>query len=493
MDKTYKVALCFPNVMWHEVDPNLQCHNVPYTLCLLAATIKDICSVDIIDATMDDLSPDDFTRRIRDGQYDCVGISVLFDIFAEHGHLAVALAKKARPTAVVAMGGIYPTIHPDRAMNNSEADYICLGEGDELLRALILHLSQGTPRPSAGLAYRNGQEIVFQEKAPFVQDLDALPYPAYDLVDFKKYSEHPPRKTIEAPCLVPYAYIITSRGCPQQCCFCQVKHIAGRKFRPRSPRHILDEIAMYKNKYGVRSLIFSDDNIVANKQRAKELFQGMVDEGLAMPWKAQNMAVFHLNEELVDLMAASGCKYISVSIESGSERVLKEIIKKPIDLEQAKQMIQYAKAAGIYVSANFVFGFPGETWDEIRRTLQCAEEIDADYVKLFSAIPLRHTALWDLCEREKAFKDGFDPASLSWHSGQIQSPHFDSRELTLLRAYEWDRINFSTPEKKKKTAAMLEISVEELDEKRKMTRDATLARLAMGDIESESKTASRPN
>lgn len=107
-----------------------------------------------------------------------------------------------------------------------------------------------------------------------------------------------------------------------------------------------------------------------------------------------------------------------------------------------------------------------------------AEELDVDYAKIFSAIPLQHTALWDLCLKQNSFKKDFSVDKISWNEGHICSEHFDSKELTILRAYEWDRINFNTPEKCQRVCEMMNISMNELQKIRKYTRETALARLS---------------
>ena len=195
----------------------------------------------------------------------------------------------------------------------------------------------------------------------------------------------------------------------------------------------------------------------------------MIDRNLVMPWVAIAVAVFALDEELIKLMRASGCEYIDIAIESGSQRVLKEIINKPVDLEQAKEMNSIAKKEGIYVAANFIIGFPGETWDEIRETIKFAEDLNVDYTKLFAAIPLRNTKLWKLCEKEEMFKKNYEESTAKWSSGQISTNEFTANDITILRAFEWERINFTDKGKRKRTAAMLDITEEELLKMRKKT------------------------
>ncbi|MDR1519827.1 MAG: B12-binding domain-containing radical SAM protein, partial [Planctomycetota bacterium] len=297
---------------------------IPHTLCLLAAVVRDLCEVEIIDANKESLSEDEFVRRLVAGGYDLVGVSVLMDLFSAAGHLAVSLAKLALPETVTVMGGVYATMNPSDAMKNTRLDYVCLGEGEEVLPELIRHLFHNGKMPERGLAYRAGGQTIIQPKAAFIQELDALPRPAYDLVNFASYANWYPRKSVDGPPLLPYVDLMTSRGCPQSCCFCQAVHISGHRVRVRSSGRVLDEMAYFRENYGVRSLVFVDDNLLAARPRAMEIFRGMVDRNLKMPWKANAIAVFRLDEFLLDTMAESGCQYICVAIESGSPRVLRD-------------------------------------------------------------------------------------------------------------------------------------------------------------------------
>ena len=171
-------------------------------------------------------------------------------------------------------------------------------------------------------------------------------------------------------------------------------------------------------------------------------------------------------------MKESGCEYIDIAIESGSPRVLKEIIGKPVRLDQAAEMASYARRAGIFVAANFVIGFPTETWEEVRQTIRFAEEVNVDYVKIFVAIPLRHTRLWDLCAETGSFREGYTDGGVRWNEGQIETDEFTARDLSILRAYEWDRINFATPERRAAIAARMRIDESQLADIRRRTRFA---------------------
>lgn len=477
MTKKLKLVLVIPNFHWSGQDARVMWHIIPYNLCLLAACVDDLCEVSVLDAYALDLSPEAFSSKIAALKPDLVGISVMMDQCAPAGHQAARLVKAVDPGIHVHMGGVYTTVSPEPAMQDENLDLVIVGEGERVLRQLVLHFTHGAALPDQGICFREGGAVVNRGRAELIEDLDALPLPAYGYIDFARYAAAAQRKSVDSPPAFPFARILTSRGCPQKCNFCQVEKISGRKFRPRSADNVLKEIAWLKRQYGIASLIFDDDNLFAGKKRAMAIFQGMIDQGMDLPWKAISTAVFHLDEELLALMARSGCRYIDVAIESGSERVLREVIEKPVNLDYAKHMVKAARDLGIYVAANFIVGFPSETWDEIRRTIAFAEELQADYVKLFGAIPLRHTRLWQQCEEAGAFKSGFDVGQLSWFSGQIQTEHFTPEDLTVLRAYEWERINFATPEKCEKTAAIMGITTEELYRIRRNTLESAVEQL----------------
>ncbi len=479
-----KIALCIPNLAWQDADKSVVWHITPYNLCLLASMIRDFCDVKIVDANFYNYSHEEFQAQLTEYQPDVVGITVMMDQFAKSGHLASSLAREALPDCVITMGGVYTTINHDQAVQDPNIDYVFRGEGEYTTKEFLRYLWFGEEFPQKGLVWDNNSRqapyhdgnITTQERADLIADLDSIPFPAYDLIDYPKYTYNAPRTAVGGPIELPCARLITSRGCPQNCCFCQVKIISGRKFRPRSPENIVEEMLWYKNTYGVKSLILDDDNIVTNKARAVKLFK-MMAEQVKLPWTAGAMAVFMLDEELIDLMAESGCKFLGFAIESGSRRILDEIIKKPVKFDHAIKMASYAQSKGIFISSNFIIGFPTETWEEIRETCSFAEELNADYIRIFTAIPLRHTRLWGMCEELSYFKEGFKQSEISWNEGQISSPHFSAKELTLLRAFEWDRINFKTPEKCKKIADIMGITIEELNQIRKETRELALSRI----------------
>jgi len=467
--KKLRVALVVPNFQWCDWDENTLWHFIPYGLCLLAAIVKDLCEISIIDANAMNMNDLQFTEALSKFNPDVVGITVHMDQYAQTGHYAAKVVKKFNSKTKVIMGGVYTTMNPDLTMKDPNVDYAVIREGEVVFRELLNYFLGNNPLPKKGIGYRIDGKIINCGHADFIQDLDALPLPAYHLIDFGKYANTILRKSVDNPQEFPYARIFTSRGCPCGCIFCQAESISGKKFRARSAENTLQEIQWLKDSYGIKSLTFDDDNMLLDRRRATAIFKGMIDRNLAMPWYAGALAEFTLNEQLIELMYSSGCKYINIAIESGSERILKQVIKKPVNVDHAKMMIAKAKKVGIYVVANFIVGFPTESWDEIRQTIKLAEDVNADYVKIFSATPLPHTKLWQLCEQEKCFKKGFKQSEICWDTGQTETKDFTCKDLTILRAYEWDRINFTDSKKRNRTAKMMGISEEELLEIRRRT------------------------
>jgi len=461
-----KVMLILPNFHWSQLQSPYSWDYFPQNLCMLAAMIEDICDVTVIDAYIDNNSPEELRRLIKSKAPDLVGATCINRHCAEIAYQTLSLVKEEIPGCLTALGGVHVTVEPESVMEMPPVDYAFVGEGEYTLRDLVLHLKGEGEFPEKGVWYRHDGHVVNRGRAEFIDNLDALPLPAYHLIDYNKYSIA--RPAVESPNIFPNGRILTSRGCPYNCSFCQVAIVSGRKFRARSASNILDEIEFLKNNFGIKSLTFDDDNLHTSRRRAVEIFSGMIQRSLTMPWKAITTPIFRLDEEQIDLMKESGCTYVNISIESGSKRIREDLIGKPVDLEHAKKMVQYLQQCDIFVAGNIIMGYPTETWEEIRESLRVIEEIDVDYVKLFPLIPLKHTRAWEHCIDAGLLSADTPIETASWYA--LNSPEFTAAEISVLRAFEWDRLNFSSEAKRIRTAKMMGISLAELDLMRKKAR-----------------------
>jgi len=463
-----KVLLIVPNFRWANWDKNSLWNFIPHNLCLLASMIREICDVEIIDANLNNLSYKQLKNEIIDYNPDVVGITILMDQYGPAGHKTAKLTKEINKSIITVFGGIYATTNSDYVIKDKSVDFVVIGEGEYVLRDLILYFKGSGNLPKNGIAYKHNNKVINLGHSDFIMDLDKLPIPAYDLIDLKKYIYTTERKTVDFPPEVPYMRIFSSRGCPIGCSFCQVRDIMGLRFRMRSPEHVLNEIKYLINNYGIKSIEFDDDNLITDRQRAIDIFKGLKE--LNISWVVNALAAFKLDKELFTIMRDCGCVYVDIAIESASERILKDIIGKPVKLDKVREVAAWARELGVFIACNFMIGFPTETWDEIRKTIRFAEEINIDYAKIFIVIPLRNTKLFDMCEKGKHFKKGFKYKDIGWCIGQLESDEYSSDDLTILRAFEWDRINFSSEAKIQKVLDRMKIPREELEDMRKFTR-----------------------
>lgn len=465
-----KILLIQPNLRWIPGNFKTLWEIHPINLCLVAAMIESDYEISIVDANIEDLSEEQLSHKIAEYKPQLVGITLLTSEYAEVAHIAAKVVKMTDSSIITVLGGIYATQAPDQAGADRNIDYLVIGEGEYTFPKLLDYIQGRQVLPKSGIGYWRGGRRVNQCKAPFIFDLDALPLPAYHLVDYGRYTTKLQRISVDSPRLLPYSRVLTSRGCGIGCTFCEIESLSGKAFRARSVDHVIAEMKFLKEKYGIRAIIFDDDNMYISRSRTKELCKAMIEHKLDLRWNAIAVPVFYLNDEILELMRESGCEYIDMAIESGVERVLKEIVNKPVNLNYAKRMVDKAKSLGIDVNTHFIIGFPGETWDEIRATIKYAEDIQADYTKFFIYQPLPNTPLY-----KKALEEGWVDASvnvidgLNWSDSAIKSSEFTAQDLRVLRAYDWDRINFSSVEKQQKIADMMQITKEELAKLRKDT------------------------
>ncbi len=464
-----KIMFTYPNLKWTEWMERTAWSIHPYNIGLLKAMIEDKYETVFVDAHTDNLSKKQFARRIENEHPDILGISVLTDEYAESGRIAARIAKEVKPDIKTVLGGVYATSCPEQAIQEPSLDFVVDGEGEYVFRDLCEHLLNGKKLPTKGILFRKNGSIINTGKADFIDDLDALPFPSYKGIYFMKYATRIQRESIEMPRAIPYAHISTSRGCPFKCCFCEAGFISGKKARLRSLENILNEVEGLIKDYGIKGLIIDDDNWLVNKNRGEKLVREFIDRKYNLKWQPITVALYQLDKEIIPLLKESGMQVAQISFESGVKRVLKEIIHKPLNLEHGIKMVEELKKNEIDTTANFVIGFPGETWDEIRQTLRFSESIDVDYVKINIATPLPNTELYEMAKKGGNLVKDFRFDRHLWSDGWIKTNEFTPQDLKFLRAYEWDRINFATPEKRLKIADMMGVSLERLGEIRRST------------------------
>jgi len=447
---------------------------VPY---LTAVLNRRRVPFSVLEANIDDLTPEAVAVRLAELAPDAVAIPCMSLEYWRQAHEAARLAKEAGPDIVTILGGAHPTSLPERVMEDPNVDYLVLGEGEERLPDLLAALQKDAGDLAAldGIAYRDGDRVVVRPPQRWIEDLDALPLPDYTAFDAARVMNHLQHGAAGGMCTkrTPVGAVMTSRGCPYGCCFCAGHVTMGRRTRFRSPESVLREVDMLVRDFGIRELVFQDDNMYARRERALAIVDGIRARGYDLLWKNSNLAAWHMDRELMRRMKESGCYQVTISPESGSPRVLKEIIHKPGTREDALNVSAWCKEFDLELEADFVIGFPGETWDDIRQTTNFAEELDADAVKFAVATPFPGTELF-----ETAVRGGYLPADFDFYRDDalgfanpvIETEEFSATELRMIRCLEWDRINFRTKAKADRYRRVNPMTEEELAQFRRDTR-----------------------
>ena len=447
------------------------------SVALLVPILKN-CGLDVsvVEANIDNLSPGRIQQRIRDFKPDMVGITNMSLEYWRQAHFSAELVKAVDSSITVIMGGVHPTTLPEKVMEDPNIDFILMSEGERRLPEFLNIFQSRHPDylTMDGIGYRQNGRVIINSPKGWIENLDSFPVPDYSLFQWQKVMMNTQKAVVGlGNRKAPVGLVMTSRGCRYKCCFCANFLSMGRKVRFRSPRMVLEEIDMLVEKHGIKELIFTDDEMYADRQRCVEIFEGLKQRRYDLIWKNANLGSWTLDFELMTLMKESGCYQIIISPESGNERVLKEIIHKPSHKVHSLNVARWCKELDIEIEADFVIGFPGETWDEIWDSVKFAEELDVDAVKFAIATPFPGTELF-----KKAVSGGYLPEdfefyrddTLGFAHGVIETEEFSPKELEMVRCLEWDRINFNTRVKREKYAEMNNMTSDELAEFRRATR-----------------------
>ncbi|MBD5448791.1 MAG: radical SAM protein [Lachnospiraceae bacterium] len=474
--KKRKVTILVAHYAWFDMRPwNEPTLSVP----ILTRILKPIFDLSLIDANADRLTVEETKERIAKENPEVVLITALSAEYHKAYHTLARIAKEVSPACTVVMGGVYPTVLAEDVIKDNNVDYAMIGYAEERLDKLVTYILEDNLeeiRKFPGLAYREEGKEIIHTIDTYIGDVEEMVKPDYSLVDLEKYIGYQNMKVanFNASSNKRCAMIITSYGCPNNCIFCATRTISGRKTAFRKPEDVLEEIDYLVENYHIDSIMFEDDSILTDRKRAEAIFQGIIDRNYNLELKVGTLAAWHLDEDILKLMKRAGFTRIGIAIESGCDRVLHQIIRKPLKLEIIPPLVKLFRKHGIFMTADFIIGFPGETWEDIRETFRFAESCDIDLCMFHIATVLPKTDLYKVCKEQNLLPDDFsfynDRVNFGYCKGNITTDEFTPEELMVLRAYEWDRINFSTPEKRKRVCQIMEITEEQLEEHRKQTR-----------------------
>lgn len=361
----------------------------PLGIAYLAACLRPAHEVRVID--FGKMGRDDaaFSAAVAEFAPDVAGFQCYSPELGEVKRLA-GLARAAAPKAVIIAGGPHPTLCPEETLQRlqPEAAYLLRGETEESFpKFLDLLAGKGSPAGVPGLAWREDGKVRVNEIKP-IHDINALPQPAWDLINPQEY---PPAQHGAFFEKFPIAPIVTTRGCPFACGFCTAPILSGRHMRKRSADTVMAEIETLYHKFGIREIHIVDDNFTLDKAHAVSILKRIIDSKLPISLAFPNgVRINTLDEELLDLMKRAGAYLISVGIESGSDKTLKRMDKQ-LNVAMIREKVELIKRKGIDLAAFFILGFPDETVEDMRETIKFSLELPLLRANFFTFLPLPMT------------------------------------------------------------------------------------------------------
>jgi len=395
----------------------------PLTLAIIASILRDAAfTVSLKDCSNDGITFEDLKKIIRDFRPEIVIVNTSTPSIT--GDLQVAgLVKEIDKDIKTIFFGIHVTALPEDVLKDPDVRFLASGEPEYTLRDFAAALRDGQPIEGVkGLIYKTGGKIIRNEKRPFIENLDELPYPAWDLVNIKGY-----RLPITNR---PFLLVLIGRGCPYPCTFCAASTFYGKKPHLRSPERIVSEMEFVRKKYGIKDFLFWSENAISGREHIYRTAH-LISERLPEARWVANGRVDMVDPGLLKAMKEAGCWMIGYGIEAGTERVL-GLMKKNISLKDIKRAVRLTKEAGIEVTAHVIVGYPGETREDISETMKLVKRLDFDYVQVYCSVPFPGSQLYEKAKTEGWINSG-DWGMFEQNFSVMDTPELSSREVMELR------------------------------------------------------------
>ena len=362
----------------------------PLGLCNLAAVTRAAgYETKIIDASALGWDSNKTVEEILKFSPDFVGITAVTIAVYNAGQVAKKLKEKAGHIITI-LGGPHITCLPLQTMQEfSGFDVGVIGEGEITIQELLPALGKKEDLSSIkGIIFRKDGELITTQPRPLIDNLDLLPLPAWDALPELTQYYRPPVFSCKR---LPATSLVTSRGCSGQCTFCD-RRVFGNRLRGYSAKYLLAMIRQLMDDYGIKEIIFHDDNFVLFRKRLKEFCETLIKEKWDLTWSC-NTRVDSVNQEVILLMARAGCWQIGYGIESGSQRIL-DVIKKRTTIEQIEKAVKWSRDAGIRTRGFFMLGHPTETKETMRETIDLAKRLPVTDFQITFFTPLPGTEVF---------------------------------------------------------------------------------------------------
>lgn len=346
------------------------------------------------------MRPEEIAEQIRNFNPDVVGVSCLFENFEDDAIIIARAAKSVSSGIKVVAGGMDASVRYKDYLHSGAIDLVVEGQGEETFLDIVNAVA-GDERVSsiAGTYVTDGAgNIRRNEPRTFQIPFDEYPFPDREALP-RSYYHTRSNQAVSYPFSrdFPATLIQSSRGCRMKCVFCQIVSVCSQWYA-HSAQYVVEEMEECIRKYGTREFIFLDDNFMLNPKRVVAICELIVERKLQVSLDIlPGISVWTISEPIIDLMVKAGVYRVCLPIESGNPRTLK-FINKPIDLDKARHMIDYCTRKGLFTYANLIIGFPYESEDDIKVTVDWANRSGLDAINYYVAEPLSGSRMFHIYE-----------------------------------------------------------------------------------------------
>ncbi len=415
-----KILLVHPPQELGPAQRSLENIMPPLSLMYLASSLQKAGhEVKILDLYAEPLPPAQALEEMLRFKPELAGFSTYPGSMDEAYSLVKAL-RAAAPGVFIVLGGLYASYLPEIALSQCPADAVVLGEGEAALAELAAAVGGGGELTKvAGLCCRKAGSTFRTAPRAVSPEIDSLPWPAYDLINFDAY-RLPPTRAVTGGRV---SSVLSARGCNFNCSFCSHHYGYFCRVRSRRPEEVVKEMRHVAEKYGVKEFRFEDCAFTAEPERAKKICALLKENLPGLAWNC-DVRADTASEELFSAMREAGCRRVFLGVETGSQKMLGELgANKDIRLDQVRETVKLAKKHGLRINCSFVLGLPGETRETALESLAFALELDPDYAMFSVLMPVVGSRIFD-----QAVKEGkIDP--VTYRGGHYLSTYSDPKEV----------------------------------------------------------------
>jgi anaerobic magnesium-protoporphyrin IX monomethyl ester cyclase len=409
----------------------------PYGVLCLASYVKKVTAgaheIKIVDLNQYGIAEGlrKFADTLKDFKPDIVGVSVMFDVSYKHVAGLAAAAKADNPQTTVILGGAAVTTAWDIILSDQpDVDALCYSEGELALAKLLDADDLQKELLTDPWVTRQSMGEKRKPKTNTLENLNDVIAVDYSLIDTDEYGMieafSPFRKAKDEE--VKQFFIVTSRGCPFKCVFCAEPTLHGGTMRYATLEVIEEHVKYLVDSYGMNVLTIYDDQLLLNHKRAKEFFRILSKYNLRVE-TPNGLTAAYIDDEMAALMKAAGMDTVQLAIESGTEHMLRNVIKKPLKLSKVAPVVESLHKNGLFVQGFFVMGIPGEREQDRTETAQFIKDVGLDWGSFSLASPIRGSELYDICIKNKYIPTNMKIGEYELGTYIIRAPGLDPETL----------------------------------------------------------------